>query len=134
MTAVAADTHAALWFLENDNRLSLIAGGALDAAQRILLPSVCLVEITYLVEKGRLHEAVMPRILAIPPLPWNSPLSTSALSWPCKTFPATRFPTCPTASSPPPLCTTVCRSSPAIGKFGRAELTPFGDFVDKISI
>ena len=63
MKAVAADTHAALWFLENDKRLTATAAGVLEGAQRILLPSICLVEITYLVEKGRLHEAVMPRIL-----------------------------------------------------------------------
>ena len=63
MQVVAADTHAALWFLENDKRLTSAAGSALDGAQRILLPSICLVEITYLVEKGRLHSAVMPRIL-----------------------------------------------------------------------
>lgn len=64
MTAVAADTHAALWFLEDDPRLTVAAAGALDAADRILLPSICLVEITYLVEKARLHAAVLPRLLA----------------------------------------------------------------------
>jgi len=63
MKAVAADTHAALWFLENDKRLSAAAASALDGTQRILLPSICLVEITYLVEKGRLHAATMPRLL-----------------------------------------------------------------------
>ena len=64
MRAVAADTHAALWYLEDDRRLTAAAGQALDGADRILLPSVCLVEITYLVEKGRLHEAVLPRLFA----------------------------------------------------------------------
>jgi PIN domain nuclease of toxin-antitoxin system len=64
MSVVAADTHAILWYLEDDDRLTTAAGGALDAAEHILIPSVCLVEITYLVEKGRLHEAVLPRLLA----------------------------------------------------------------------
>ena len=64
MRVVAADTHAALWYLEDDRRLSAAAAAALDGAARILLPSVCLVELTYLVEKGRLHPAVLPRILA----------------------------------------------------------------------
>jgi PIN domain nuclease of toxin-antitoxin system len=63
MKSVAADTHAVLWFLENDSRLTKAAVAALDGAQRILLPSMCLVEITYLVEKGRLHAAVLPRLL-----------------------------------------------------------------------
>jgi len=64
MKAVAADTHAALWFLEDDPRLSPTAAAALDGAGRILLPSICLVEITYLVEKGRLDPAVLPRLFA----------------------------------------------------------------------
>ena len=64
MTTVVADTHAIHWFLENDSRLSPAAAEALENAQRILLPSICLVEITYLVEKGRLHAAVLPRMLA----------------------------------------------------------------------
>jgi PIN domain nuclease of toxin-antitoxin system len=63
MQAVAADTHAALWFFENDNRLSAAATGALESAEQILLPSMCLIEIIYLVEKGRLHAAVLPRLL-----------------------------------------------------------------------
>jgi len=64
MKAVVADTHAALWFFENDPRLTAAAAEALDQAERILLPSMCLVEITYLVEKGRLDAAVLPRLLA----------------------------------------------------------------------
>ena len=62
MDSVAADTHAAIWFLENDKRLSPAAANALDAAQRILFPTICIVEITYLVEKGKLHAAVLPRL------------------------------------------------------------------------
>ena len=64
MTTLVVDTHAILWFLENDNRLSRTAARSLDEADHILLPSICLVEITYLVEKGRLQAAVLPRLLA----------------------------------------------------------------------
>ncbi len=39
MKAVAADTHAALWFFESDGRLSAAAAAPLDGAQRIQLPS-----------------------------------------------------------------------------------------------
>lgn len=63
MKSVAADTHAILWFLEDDKRLSRTAAEALDSAERVLLPSICLVEIVYLIDKGRLHPAVLPRIL-----------------------------------------------------------------------
>jgi PIN domain nuclease of toxin-antitoxin system len=64
MGAVAADTHAALWFLADDRRLTAAAAVALDRAERVLLPSICLVEVTYLVEKGRVHAATLPRLLA----------------------------------------------------------------------
>jgi PIN domain nuclease of toxin-antitoxin system len=63
MKAIAADTHAALWFLENDRRLTRTATEALDGAECILLPSICLVEIVYLVEKRRLDAATLPRLL-----------------------------------------------------------------------
>ncbi len=72
MKAVAADTHAALWYFENNTRLTATAAEALDAAERILLPTMCLVEIIYLIEKGRLHAAVLPRLLA----ELNNPLTT----------------------------------------------------------
>jgi PIN domain nuclease of toxin-antitoxin system len=64
MPSVAADTHAALWFLEDDRRLTPAAAASLESATRILLPSICLVEIVYLMDKGRLDPAVLPRILA----------------------------------------------------------------------
>jgi PIN domain nuclease of toxin-antitoxin system len=76
MNTVAADTHAAIWFLENDKRLTRAASEALDGAQHILLPSICLVEITYLVEKGRLHAAMLPRILG----ELNNPVTTLELA------------------------------------------------------
>jgi PIN domain nuclease of toxin-antitoxin system len=63
MDSVIVDTHAALWYLFDDKRLASAAADALASAQRILLPGICLVEITYLVEKGRLHDAVLPRLL-----------------------------------------------------------------------
>jgi PIN domain nuclease of toxin-antitoxin system len=63
MKTVVADTHAAHWFLVGDDRLTPTAAAALVGAQRILVPSICLVEITYLIEKGRIPAAVMPRLL-----------------------------------------------------------------------
>jgi PIN domain nuclease of toxin-antitoxin system len=63
MRSVVADTHAVLWFLFDDTRLASAAADALASAQRIMLPGICLVEITYLVEKGRLHDAVLPRLI-----------------------------------------------------------------------
>ena len=61
--AVAADTHAALWFLEDDKRLAPGAAAALEAADRIILPSIVLVEIIYLIEKNRLRPEVLSRVV-----------------------------------------------------------------------
>jgi PIN domain nuclease of toxin-antitoxin system len=62
--AVAADTHAALWFLEDDKRLAPGAAAAMETADEIILPSIAIVEIIYLIEKGRLQPAVLSRLVA----------------------------------------------------------------------
>jgi PIN domain nuclease of toxin-antitoxin system len=58
MIAGVADTHAALWYLFNDTRLSIAAGDFIDAAaargSQIIISSIGLAEIVYLIEKGRL--------------------------------------------------------------------------------
>jgi PIN domain nuclease of toxin-antitoxin system len=56
MPGVAVDTHAIVWYLSGDPRLSAKAQEALDSAtaagELIHVPSICVVELTYLVEKG----------------------------------------------------------------------------------
>ncbi len=58
MIASVADTHAALWFLFGDPRLSAPAKnffeGAAASRRKIALSSISLAEVVYLVEKGRL--------------------------------------------------------------------------------
>lgn len=58
MSAVVVDTHSIVWYLAQDPRLSKIAAERLDAAtnarEPIFVPSICLVEMLYLIEKGRL--------------------------------------------------------------------------------
>lgn len=58
MADYVTDTHSLVWYLEGDSRLSDAAGDAFEACDRgdaaILAPTICLVEITYLVEKGRI--------------------------------------------------------------------------------
>jgi PIN domain nuclease of toxin-antitoxin system len=67
MPAVAVDTHAIVWYLANDIRLSPRAADALDlataAGDTIHVPSICLVELTYLVEKGRLPSVARERLI-----------------------------------------------------------------------
>lgn len=67
MPAVAVDTHAVVWYLTNDPRLSIPAATALDEASSqgefIYVPSICLVELTYLAEKGRLPRSARGRLI-----------------------------------------------------------------------
>jgi PIN domain nuclease of toxin-antitoxin system len=53
-----ADTHAAIWHLFDDERLSAVAGmfieNAAAAGNRIMVSAISLAEIVYLVEKNRL--------------------------------------------------------------------------------
>ena len=57
MTDYVAGTHALIWYLENSPRLGSQARAAFDACDRgeirIYVPTICLVEIVYLMEKGR---------------------------------------------------------------------------------
>ena len=52
MPGVVADTHTIVWYLSKDSRLSLAAHAALTVATTggdlIHIPSICLVELTYL--------------------------------------------------------------------------------------
>jgi PIN domain nuclease of toxin-antitoxin system len=58
MIAGVADTHTALWYLFDDERLSIPAGDFIDQAgalgRRIVVSSISLAEIVYLIEKNRL--------------------------------------------------------------------------------
>jgi PIN domain nuclease of toxin-antitoxin system len=60
MTAIVSDTHAFIWYLANDSWLSRNAEAAFESASvqgnRIYMPTICLVEATYLVEKGRITQ------------------------------------------------------------------------------
>ncbi len=60
MIVAVADTHAALWFLVNDLRLSPQARTLMEDAttvgDRIAISSISLIELVYLVEKGRLPQ------------------------------------------------------------------------------
>jgi PIN domain nuclease of toxin-antitoxin system len=69
MASVVSDTHAAVWYFHGDPRLSRVAAKAFEEASAlgdpILLPSICLVELTYLVEKGRIPKDVRERLIRV---------------------------------------------------------------------
>ena len=58
MQNAVTDTHALIWYLENDPRLGPNASLIYDACDRgqfvVYVPTMCLVEIVYLQEKGRI--------------------------------------------------------------------------------
>lgn len=63
-----ADTHAVLWYLYDDARLSASAGTFMDAADaggdQIAISSITLAEVVYLIERSRIDAAALDRILA----------------------------------------------------------------------
>ena len=70
MNGLIADTHALLWYINDLPELSNTAFSALENAEQngdsIYVPSICLVEIRYLVEKGKdIEEADYQTILAL---------------------------------------------------------------------
>jgi PIN domain nuclease of toxin-antitoxin system len=68
MFAAIADTHAVIWYVFKDSRLSKQAKNFIDGAAQqgnpIGVSSISLVEIIYLVEKGRVHKDALVRVIA----------------------------------------------------------------------
>jgi PIN domain nuclease of toxin-antitoxin system len=58
MPDAVTDTHGLIWYLEDSPRLGRAARDTFDACDRgegvIYVPTICLVEIVYLQEKGRI--------------------------------------------------------------------------------
>ena len=68
MLRAMADTHAIIWYLFADPRLSDKARTTIEEAavegDQIALSSITLAEIVYLSEKGRIDPATLDRLLA----------------------------------------------------------------------
>ena len=58
MLDTVTDTHSLIWYIEDSPRLGSAAREAFDACDRgessVYVPTICLVEIVYLQEKGRI--------------------------------------------------------------------------------
>lgn len=67
MIAGVADTHAAIWYLFDDLRLSKTAGDFIDNAARsrhqIAISSISLAEVVYLCEKNRLPASAYDEVI-----------------------------------------------------------------------
>ena len=59
MPAAVTDTHSLIWYLEDSPRLGQAAGEFIDACAQgeniVFVPTICLVEILFLCEKGRIR-------------------------------------------------------------------------------
>ena len=66
MSAVVLDTHAAVWYFLGSPRLSATASTAIETAindgEPVYLPSISIIEMIYLVEKGRLPETALEKL------------------------------------------------------------------------
>ena len=69
MSAMVADTHAVIWYLNNSENLSSKAVAAFEDAyksgDKIYISAVTLVEIIYLVEKGKLPKVAQERLIQV---------------------------------------------------------------------
>lgn len=66
MSSIVLDTHAVVWYFFNSPKLSQPANTAIETAfnnsNTIHLSAISMVEITYLVEKGKLVEETLERL------------------------------------------------------------------------
>lgn len=52
---IVIDSHALFWFLTGNTKLSLRAQEAIEQADKVLVPSIVLMEILYILEKNNLE-------------------------------------------------------------------------------
>ena len=66
MSNAVTDTHALIWYLEDNPKLSTAASEVFEQCDRgeivIYIPTICLVEIVYLQEKGRISSDFKQRL------------------------------------------------------------------------
>lgn len=66
MSDAVTDTHALIWYLEDSPRLSVAANQLFEQCDRgeiiIYVPTICLVEMIYLQEKGRISSELKTQL------------------------------------------------------------------------
>ena len=67
MSGIIADTHAIIWYLTKSNRLSRVAFDFFESTIRnneiIYISVITIVEIVYLVEKGKIPESAFQKLI-----------------------------------------------------------------------
>jgi PIN domain nuclease of toxin-antitoxin system len=102
MRSLVADTHAVLWYLCADQRLSPRAKEAIDAAtlagMPIYVPTICVVEATYLIEKGRIASVSIAQLdlaLNMPRAAFQAVHLTGDIAFRLKEIPRSEVPDLP---------------------------------------
>jgi PIN domain nuclease of toxin-antitoxin system len=65
MRAIVLDTHAIIWYFIKSPKLSNTALTAIDQADSVYIPSISIIEIIYLQEKGKIPETALQRLMEI---------------------------------------------------------------------
>ncbi|AFZ57243.1 PIN domain-containing protein [Anabaena cylindrica FACHB-243] len=65
MKAIVLDTHAIIWYFLKSPKLSNAALTAIDQADSIYIPSISIIEIIYLQEKGKIPETALQKLIEI---------------------------------------------------------------------
>jgi PIN domain nuclease of toxin-antitoxin system len=67
MTAIVADTHTIIWYLQDAQRLSeqatIALENALQAGDPIYIAAISLIEVIYLVERGRISTDAFDQLM-----------------------------------------------------------------------
>jgi len=67
MASMVVDTHTVIWYLLASPKISSVAASSLDeavmAGDVVYVPSISVVEVVYLVEKGKLPEVAFERLI-----------------------------------------------------------------------
>ena len=66
MSDAVTDTHALIWYLEDSSRLSTAANEVFNKCEKgelsIYIPTICLIEIIYLQEKGHISSGMKTQL------------------------------------------------------------------------
>lgn len=83
MSDLAVDTHSTIWYFSNSPEMSALARQTLDGAtangDTIVLSAISIVEIVYLIDKGRIAPQTLTRLMQYLKLP-NSSFITQDLT------------------------------------------------------
>lgn len=76
MANLVTDTHSAIWYFANSSEISATATAAIDNAVAgggaVILPTISIVEIIYLIDKGKLTNQTLIRLMQYLKLPSGS--------------------------------------------------------------